>query len=88
MKKLLLTISILICGMTLYAQNSVDIEIKIINDNDEPMQSVSARSENDYLLGVSDWRGELTLHSMNVGDVIYFSHVAYHEMGVGRLRRP
>ena len=80
MKKLLLTISILICGMTLYAQNSVDIEIKIINDNDEPMQSVSARSENDYLLGVSDWRGELTLHSMNVGDVIYFSHVAYHEM--------
>ena len=81
MKKLLLISSLLfLCGMTLYAQNSVDIEIKIINDNDEPMQSVSARSENDYLLGVSDWRGELTLHSMNVGDVIYFSHVAYHEM--------
>ena len=80
MKNLLLTISLLFCGMTLCAQNSVDIEIKIINDNDEPMQSVSARSENDYLLGVSDLRGELTLHSMNVGDVIYFSHVAYHEM--------
>ena len=80
MKNLLLTISLLFCGMTLCAQNSVDIEVKIINDNDEPMQSVSARSENDYLLGVSDWRGELTLHSMNVGDVIYFSHVAYHEM--------
>ena len=81
MKNLLLTISLLfLCGMTLYAQNSVDIEVEIINDNDEPMQSVSARSENDYLLGVSDWRGELTLHSMNVGDVIYFSHVAYHEM--------
>ena len=80
MKNLLLTLSLLFCGMTLYAQNSVDIEIKIINDNDEPMQSVSARSENDYLLGVSDWRGELTLHSMNVGDVIYFSHVTYHEM--------
>ena len=80
MKNLLLTISLLFCGMTLCAQNSVDIEIKIINDNDEPMQSVSARSENDYLLGVSNWRGELTLHSMNVGDVIYFSHVAYHEM--------
>ena len=81
MKKLFLISSLLfLCGMTLYAQNSVDIEVKIINDNDEPMQSVSARSENDYLLGVSDWRGELTLHSMNVGDVIYFSHVAYHEM--------
>ena len=80
MKNLLLTISLLFCGMTLCAQNSVNIEIKIINDNDEPMQSVSARSENDYLLGVSNWRGELTLHSMNVGDVIYFSHVAYHEM--------
>lgn len=80
MRNLLLTISLLFCGMTLCAQNSVDIEIKIINDNDEPMQSVSARSKNDYLLGVSDWRGELTLHSMNVGDVIYFSHVAYHEM--------
>ena len=80
MKKLFLISSLLFCGMTLCAQNSVDIEIKIINDNDEPMQSVSARSENDYLLGVSDWRGELTLHSMNVGDVIYFSHVAYHEM--------
>ncbi|MBQ2907020.1 MAG: hypothetical protein IJE47_04565 [Bacteroidales bacterium] len=80
MKNLLLTLSLLFGGMTLCAQNSVDIEIKIINDNDEPMQSVSARSENDYLLGVSDWRGELTLHSMNVGDVIYFSHVAYHEM--------
>ena len=80
MKNLLLTLSLLFCGMTLCAQNSVDIEIKIINDNDEPMQSVSARSENDYLLGVSDWRGELTLHSMNVGDVIYFSHVTYHEM--------
>ena len=60
MKNLLLTLSLLFCEMTLYAQNSVDIEIKIINDNDEPMQSVSARSENDYLLGVSDWRGELT----------------------------
>ena len=82
MKKLFLISSLLfLCGMTLYAQNSVDIEVEIINDNDEPMQSVSARSENDYLLGVSDWRGELTLHSMNVGDVIYFSHVAYHEMG-------
>ena len=81
MKKLLLIASLLfLFGMTLYAQNSVDIEVKIINDNDEPMQSVSARSENDHLLGVSDWRGELTLHSMNVGDVIYFSHVAYHEM--------
>ena len=80
MKNLLLTLSLLFCGMTLCAQNSVDIEIKIINDNDEPMQSVSARSKNDYLLVVSDWRGELTLHSMNVGDVIYFSHVAYHEM--------
>ena len=81
MKKIFLISSLLfLCGMTLYAQNSVDIEVKIINDNDEPMQSVSARSENDYLLGVSDWRGELTLHSMNVGDVIYFSHVAYHEM--------
>ncbi len=80
MKNLLMTLSLLFCGMTLCAQNSVDIEIKIINDNDEPMQSVSARSENDYLLGVSDWRGELTLHSMNVGDVIYFSHVTYHEM--------
>ena len=81
MKKLFLISSLLfLCGMTLYAQNSVDIEVEIINDNDEPMQSVSARSENDYLLGVSDWRGELTLHSMNVGDVIYFSHVAYHEM--------
>ena len=81
MKKLFLISSLLfLCGMTLYAQNSVDIEVEIINDNDEPMQSVSARSENDYLLGVSDLRGELTLHSMNVGDVIYFSHVAYHEM--------
>ena len=80
MKKLFLISSLLFCGMTLCAQNSVDIEIKIINDNDEPMQSVSARSENDYLLGVSNWRGELTLHSMNVGDVIYFSHVTYHEM--------
>ena len=81
MKKLFLISSLLfLCGMTLCAQDSVDIEVEIINDNDEPMQSVSARSENDYLLGVSDWRGELTLHSMNVGDVIYFSHVAYHEM--------
>ena len=81
MKKLFLISSLLfLCGMTLYAQDSVDIEVEIINDNDEPMQSVSARSENDYLLGVSDWRGELTLHSMNVGDVIYFSHVTYHEM--------
>ena len=81
MKKLFLISSLLfLCGMTLCAQDSVDIEVEIINDNDEPMQSVSARSENDYLLGVSDWRGELTLHSMNVGDVIYFSHVTYHEM--------
>ena len=81
MKKLFLISSLLfLCGMTCLAQNVANIEVKILNDNDEPMQSVSARSENDYLLGVSDWRGELTLHSMNVGDVIYFSHVAYHEM--------
>ena len=77
MKKLFLISSLLLlCGMTCLAQNVANIEVKILNDNDEPMQSVSARSENDYLLGVSDWRGELTLHSMNVGDVIYFSHVA------------
>ncbi len=81
MKKLLLISSLLLFFvMTSFAQNIANIEIKILNDNDEPMQNVSVRSEDNYLLGVSDWRGEVTLHSIKSGDVIYFKHVSYHEM--------
>ena len=80
MKKLLLTITLILCGMTLFAQKTVDIEVKIVNDNGEPMQNVSVRNDDGYLLGISDWRGELKLHSVKAGDVLNFSHVAYHKM--------
>ena len=80
MKKLLLTITLILCGMTLFAQKTVDIEVKVVNDNGEPMQNVSVRNDDGYLLGISDWRGELKLRSVKAGDMMDFSHVAYHEM--------
>ncbi|MBR4155507.1 MAG: hypothetical protein IKU01_02225 [Bacteroidales bacterium] len=80
MKKLLLITFLFFCGMMSFAQSGVNIEITIHNDNGEAMQNVSVRSEEGYLLGVSDWRGEVTIHSVKTGDVLHFSHVAYHEM--------
>ena len=80
MKKLLLIITLIFCGMMSFAQKTVDIEVKVVNDNGEPMQNVSVRNDDGYLLGISDWRGELKLRSVKTGDVMNFSHVAYHEM--------
>ena len=79
MKKLLLIIILLNCCVA-FSQKTVDVEIKLVNDNDEPLQNVSVRTDDGYLMGVSDWRGELKLRSVKTGDVMNFSHVAYHEM--------
>ena len=80
MKKLLLITSLfLFCGMS-FAQNAANIEVRLLNDNGEPLQNVSVRSEEGYLLGISDWRGELNIKSVKLGDVLTFKHVAYHEM--------
>lgn len=81
MKKLLLiTLLFLFCGMMSFAQNAANIEVRLLNDNGEPLQNVSVRSEEGYLLGISDWRGELNIKSVKLGDVLTFKHVAYHEM--------
>ena len=80
MKKLLLITSLfLFCGMS-FAQNAANIEVRLLNDNGEPLQNVSVRSEEGYLLGISDWRGELNIKSVKLGDVLTFKHVSYHEM--------
>ena len=80
MKKLLLITSLfLFCGIS-FAQNAANIEVRLLNDNGEPLQNVSVRSEEGYLLGISDWRGELNIKSVKLGDVLTFKHVAYHEM--------
>ena len=63
-----------------FAQNAANIEVRLLNDNGEPLQNVSVRSEEGYLLGISDWRGELNIKSVKLGDVLTFKHVAYHEM--------
>lgn len=77
MKNILL-ILLLLSGI--FANAQVDIYVKLVNDNGEPMQNVSARTDDGYLMGVSDWRGEVDLRSVKIGDVLNFSHVAYHKM--------
>lgn len=80
MKKFFLIISLIFSIGVCFAQKTTDIRVRLVNDNDEPLQNVSVRSDDGFLLGISDWRGELLLTSAKPGDIMNLSHVAYHKM--------
>ena len=80
MKKLLLTITLLFCGMTLFAQSEMPIKGVCLDDRNKVLENVGIYSIDSTLLAVSDNQGRFTLFSSKEGDSIFASHLAYENV--------
>ena len=80
MKKLLLTITLIICGMSLFAQSVMPIKGVCLDDRNKVLENVGIYSIDSTLLAVSDNQGRFTLFSSKEGDSIFASHLAYENV--------
>ena len=80
MKKLLLTITLIFCGMSLFAQSVMPIKGVCLDDRNNVLENVGIYSIDSTLLAVSDNQGRFTLFSSKEGDSIFASHLAYENV--------
>ena len=82
MKNLLLTITIIFCGMTLLAQekNYSVVRGVCLDDRNKALENVGIYSVDSILLAVTDEQGLFTLFSSKEGDSIFASHLAYENV--------
>ena len=80
MKKLLLTITLILCGMMSFAQSEMPIKGVCLDDRNKALENVGIYSIDSTLLAVSDNQGRFTLFSSKEGDSIFASHLAYENV--------
>ena len=82
MKNLLLTITILLCGIITFAQENSYSVIKgvCLDDRNKALENVGIYSIDSILLAVSDKQGSFTLFSSKEGDSIFATHLAYENV--------
>lgn len=79
MKKLLLTITLLLCGMTLLAQKDdafVNVEIIVSDNQGNVLKDVAIYNSNNRLIGITNHEG-ITWISARYSDVIIISHLSF-----------
>ena len=82
MKNLLLTITILLCGIITFAQDNNYSVVKgvCLDDRNKALENVGIYSIDSILLAVSDKQGSFTLFSSKEGDSIFATHLAYENV--------
>ena len=79
MKKLLLTITLIICGMTLFAQKNeslVNIEVIVSDNQGNVLKDVAIYNSKNKLIGITNHEG-ITWITSRFGDAIIFSHLSF-----------
>lgn len=80
MKKLILTFTLHLIFIVLYAQNYT-ISGVIVNENDEPLVGASVSIENSYTGAYTNTKGEYTLEKIKSGNVgVQVSYVGYESL--------
>ncbi len=80
MKNLLLTITVLLCGIITFAQDNNYSVVKgvCLDDRNKALENVGIYSIDSTLLAVSDESGRFTLFSSKENDSIFASHLAFN----------
>ena len=79
MKKLLLTITLILCGMTLFAQKNeslVNIEVIVSDNQGNVLKDVAIYNSKNKLIGITNHEGITWITSL-FGDAIIFSHLSF-----------
>ena len=79
MKKLLLTITLLLCGMTLLAQKDnafVNVEIIVSDNHGNVLKDVAIYNSKNRLIGITNHEG-ITWISAQYSDAIIISHISF-----------
>ena len=79
MKKLLLTITLILCGMTLFAQKNeslVNIEVIVSDNQGNVLKDVAIYNSKNKLIGITNHEG-ITWITSRFGDAIIFSHLSF-----------
>ena len=79
MKKLLLTITLIICGMTLFAQKNeslVNIEVIVSDNSGNVLKDVAIYNSKNNLIGITNHEG-ITWSTAYLKDVVIFSHLSF-----------
>ena len=79
MKKLLLTITLIICGMSLFAQKNealVNIEVIVSDNQGNVLKDVAIYNSKNKLIGITNHEG-ITWITSRFGDAIIFSHLSF-----------
>ena len=81
MKKLLLTITLIICGMTLCAQKNeslVNIEVIVSDNHGNVLKDVAIYNSKNKLIGITNHEG-ITWITSRFGDAVIFSHLSFDQ---------
>ena len=79
MKKLLLTITLILCGMTLFAQKNeslVNIEVIVSDNQGNVLKDVAIYNSKNNLIGITNHEG-ITWITAYLKDVVIFSHLSF-----------